>query len=164
MRTTLLILASKTLPSDELFATLEARAAQADIRVEFVVPPDRLGADGRAAAQSRLDKALARASAAGIEATGKVADPDPLTSVAEAYDARRHDEIIVCTLPASTSHWIGIDLPARIAHVTNALVTHVAVHEPRPPVTYEHVEPAPGPTVLAPLQVLGWGKRSHGSR
>jgi hypothetical protein len=131
MRTTILVLANKTVGSDELFAALRARAERGPVRLELVAPPDAPGPEGRAEARARLDQALARAKEAGWEATGRVGPPDALDAVLDAYDARRHDEIIVSTLPPSVSHWLGIDLPARVARATNALVTHVAVPEPR---------------------------------
>lgn len=140
MRTTILVLANKTVESDELFAALEARAARTPIRLEFVAPPDQPGPEGRDDAQQRLERALERAREGGWEASGKVGSPDALGAVLDAYDARRHDEIIVSTLPPSVSHWLGIDLPARVARATNALVTHVAVPEPRPVPRYEHLE------------------------
>jgi hypothetical protein len=129
MRTTILVLANKTAGSEELFAALAARAAKGPIRLELVAPPDAPGPDGRAEAQARLDQALARAAEAGWEATGRVGPPDALGAVLDAYDPRRHDEIIISTLPPSVSHWLGIDLPARVARSTNALVSHVAVPE-----------------------------------
>jgi hypothetical protein len=132
MQTTILVLANKTAQSDALFEALEARASLAPIRLDFVAPPDRPGPTAREDAQRRLDDALGRARDAGWEATGRLGDGDALTAVVDAYDARRHDEIIVSTLPPSVSHWLGIDLPARVARATNALVTHVEVPERRP--------------------------------
>jgi hypothetical protein len=132
MRTTILVLANKTARSDELFKALESRAARSDIRLDFVAPPDGPGAAAREAAQRRLDEALERARAHDFEAAGRIGDCDALTAVVEAYDPKRHDEIIVSTLPPSVSHWLGIDLPARVARATNALVSHVQVSERRP--------------------------------
>lgn len=132
MRTTILVLANKTAHSDALFAALEARAAERPIRVDFVVPPTGPGAACREDAQRRLDEAVGRAQDAGWEATGRLGDCDALTAVVAAYDARRHDEIIVSTLPPSVSRWLGIALPARVARATNALVSHVGVPERRP--------------------------------
>ena len=132
MRTTILVLANKTAQSDELFKALEARAAKATIRLDFVAPPDGHGAQAREDAQRRLDEALQRAKDAGWEATGRIGVSDALSAVVDAYDPRRHDEIIVSTLPASVSKWIGIDLPARVARATNALVSHVQISERRP--------------------------------
>ena len=104
MRTTILVLANKTARSDALFAALEARAAALPIRLDFVAPPDGYGAAPREDAQRRLDEALTRAREAGWEATGRIGDVDALTAVVEAYDPRRHDEIVVSTLPPSISH------------------------------------------------------------
>lgn len=132
MRTTILVLANKTARSDALFKALEERAARASIRLDFVAPPDGLGTAAREAAQQRLDAALERAHAAGWEAAGQLGDCDALTAVVEAYDPRRHDEIIVSTLPPSISHWMGIDLPGQIARATNAIVIHVQVPDRQP--------------------------------
>ena len=131
MRTTILVLANQTASSEELLSTLEARGPREDVRLEFVVPP--VGPDPASCreAERRLEDALRVARDAGFEATGSVGTCDALSAVIEAYDPSRHDEIIVSTLPASISHWLGIDLPARVARATNALVSHVAVQEPR---------------------------------
>jgi hypothetical protein len=132
MRTTILVLANKTARSDELFDALERRADRSALRLHFVAPPDGPGAAAREDAKRRLDEAVERARAHGFEATGQIGDCDALTAVVEAYDPKRHDEIIVSTLPPSVSHWLGIDLPARVARATNALVSHVQVMERRP--------------------------------
>lgn len=129
MRTTILVVANQTAASADLLKTLQARASKAPIRVQFVIPPDGRGAAKREEAERRLDEALERLREAGIDATGQVGDCDALTAVTDAYDPMRHDEILVSTLPASVSHWLGIDLPARIARRTNALVTQVAAPE-----------------------------------
>ncbi len=129
MRTTILVLANQTASSEELVSTLEARASKTPVRLEFVVPPVGPDPASRADAERRLEEALRRARETGLEATGVVGDCDALAAVIEAYDPARHDEILVSTLPASISHWMGIDLPARVARATNALVTHVAVPE-----------------------------------
>ncbi|MDP9377695.1 MAG: hypothetical protein M3P40_09050 [Actinomycetota bacterium] len=132
MRTTILVLANQTASSDDLLAALEQRSSATALRIEFVVPPSGAGATCRAQAEERLQLALARAREAGIEATGHVGDCDAFEAVVEAYDPARHDEIIISTLPASISHWLGIDLPARTARATNALVSHITASEPRP--------------------------------
>lgn len=131
MRATILVLANQTATSDELLSKLEARASKTPIRLEFVVPPVGPGEESRSAAERRLEQALQWVREAGFEATGHVGDCDALEAAIEAYDPTRHDEIIVSTLPASISRWMGIDLPARVARATNALVTHVAAPEPR---------------------------------
>jgi hypothetical protein len=133
LKATILVVANQTAPSNELLSALEARAAKTPIQLEFVVPPVGPGDESREEAEQRLEQALQRVRDAGLQATGQVSrDCDALAVVIEAYDPARHDEIIVSTLPASISRWMGIDLPARVAKATNALVTHVAVPEGRP--------------------------------
>ncbi len=38
-------------------------------------------------------------------------------AVSAALEADRYDEIIVSTLPERVSHWLHIDLPARVARL-----------------------------------------------
>jgi hypothetical protein len=131
LRTTILVLANQTASSEELLSTLESRGRREDIRLEFVVPPVGPDTESCREAERRLEEALQVARDTGFEATGSVGTCDALAAVVEAYDPGRHDEIIVSTLPASISHWLGIDLPARVARATNALVSHVTVQKPR---------------------------------
>ena len=37
-----------------------------------------------------------------------------MTTVTAALESGRYDEVIVSTLPARVSHWLHIDLPARV--------------------------------------------------
>lgn len=132
MKATILVVANQTASSNELASALEERASRGPIRLELVVPPVGPGDECREEAAQRLEEALQGLRDGGLEASGQVSsDCDALTAVLEAYDPGRHDEIIVSTLPASISHWMGIDLPARVARATNALVRHVAVPEGR---------------------------------
>jgi hypothetical protein len=132
MKATILVVTNRTAASADLLAALQARAARGPARFEFVMPPERETPEARAEAAARLEEALALAREAGLEATGGVGAADALTAVVDAYDPRRHDEILISTLPAGTSHWLRIDLPARVARLTGALVSHVAVGERRP--------------------------------
>lgn len=129
MRTTILVLANQTATSDELLETLTTRGSNTPIRLELVVPPVGPDPACRSEAEQQLDEALRRMNDAGLEATGLVGDSDPLAAVLEVYEPTRHDEIMVSTLPASISRWMGFDLPARVGRATGALVTHVAVPE-----------------------------------
>lgn len=103
------------------------------------------------------DRAVARFRDAGLEAEGVVGAVDPFVAVIDAWDPRRHDEIVVSTLPIGVSRWLHAGLPQRIERVTGAVVTHV-VSQPQRAV----IEPHPAPVherrgVLSPLSVLGWG-------
>lgn len=131
MKATVLVLANRTAASGELIAALRERAERRPARFELVMPPERAGAAARQAAEERLAEALEQARAAGLELTGRVADDcDALAAATEAYDPLRHDEVLVATLPAGLSHWLAIDLPARLGRATGALVSHVVAREP----------------------------------
>jgi hypothetical protein len=160
MKANVLVVANRTAASDDLLAALCERAGRSPARFELLVPPTAPGPAGREAARVRVDEALARFSEHGLEAEGEVGcDADPVTAVLEAYEPRHHDEIVVSTLPASISHWLSIDGPARIGRATDALVYHVVAREPVRAPEPVHVERPQGYGVLAPLVALGYGRK-----
>ncbi len=156
-----LVVANVTAASGDLIAAIEERARRGAIVVTLLMPGSGPGLAGREAVRERLEAALAAWRDAGIEADGVCGDANPLDAVAELWDPRRHDEVIVSTLPGQSSRWIRSDLPHRIARLTGAPVTHVVATDMRP-------EPAHGPppvqetSPLGPLAVLSWGGRRAG--
>ena len=160
MKANVLVIANRTAASPDLLAHLREVAERRAARFELLVPPMVPGPDGRAAARANLDAALARWEEEGLDATGGVGtDSDPVVAAIEAYDPGHHDEIVVSTLPESVSKWLGLDGPRRIGRATGALVHHVISREPRAVPQPVHVEPKPGPGVLAPFVALGYGRR-----
>ena len=160
MKANVLVVANRTAASPDLIACLRERAERSPARFQMLIPPISRGEQGRAEARRNLDAALAAIQDAGLDATGEVAtDSDPVIAVLEAYDPKVHDEVIVSTLPASASHWLRIDGPARIARTSGALVRHVESRPPREEPVVRHVEKPEGPGVLAPLVALGFGGR-----
>jgi hypothetical protein len=127
-KTRLLVVANRTADSDDLLAALRERAARGPIAVTLVVPQDSHGGLGE-----RLTSALARFSAAGIEAHGMLGDTDPAVAVLETWDPGSYDEVLVATLPGASSRWLMMDLPGRIARMVDAPVTHVVARETRLP-------------------------------
>ena len=119
--TKLLVVANRTVASDELFDTLRARAEAGPIEVTLVAPADT----DREPIERRLEHAVARLQADDISVEASVGHPDPLVAVEEIWDPRRFDEVIVVTLPTDVSRWMALDLPRRIARCTDANVTHV---------------------------------------
>lgn len=133
--TKLLVVANRTVESEELHETLLARARLGPIAVTVVAPasPEPGGVlTARSVAAERVERAVGRLRADGLAADGVVGDPDPLLAVDEIWDPRRFDEIIVSTLPSGTSRWLQYDLPHRIARFTGARVTHVIGHAREP--------------------------------
>ena len=127
--TRLLVVANQTLDSPELLGYLRGRAASGPLNVTFVVPA-RLGEEETA--RARLDGVIEQLGTDGIEATGTVGDAEPCGAALDVFDARSHDEIVVSTLPNSTSQWLAIDLPHRLFRATDAQVHHVVASVPRP--------------------------------
>lgn len=65
-------------------------------------------------AYDRLGAQLTELADAGASATGEVGSADPLTAIASVLARSSFDEILLCTLPASVSRWIKMDLPSRV--------------------------------------------------
>ncbi len=153
-----LVVANVTAASDALLSALQERAERGPIRVTLLMPAAGLGHHAREAAAERLQEALERWRAAGLEATGVVGDSEPMHALSEVWDPRRFDEVVVSTLPGVSSRWLRFDFPHRVAQATGVPVTHVvatlpAVKVPNAPALERGREP------LGPLAVLAWGGR-----
>jgi GABA permease len=127
-----LVVANQTLSGEHLIAELRRRVAEGPCRFHVVVPAN-VNPEGwthtveaaRAIAHERLEKAIAEYSELGAEVDGQVGDERPLDAM---QDALRHwscDEVILSTLPAGASRWLGMDLVSRAARVLPIPVTHV---------------------------------------
>jgi hypothetical protein len=126
-RTKLLVVANQTVDSDELLDDLRDRASRGPITVTLIVPQDTFAGMG-----DRARHALQRLHDAGIDATLQLGDVDPACAVIEEWDPRRYDEVLVATLPGSTSRWLAMGLPARIRRAIDAPVHHVECHAAHP--------------------------------
>jgi hypothetical protein len=56
---------------------------------------------------------------------GEVGDERPLDAIRDALREGSYDGIILSTLPAGVSRWIGMDLPHRAERTFSLPVTHV---------------------------------------
>ncbi len=75
-----------------------------------------------------MQEALVRFLGEGRAVSGEVGVSDPVTAVANVLERegdRAYDEIIVSTLPAHFSKWLGMDAPSRIGRLAKVPVTHV---------------------------------------
>jgi hypothetical protein len=156
-----LVVANVTATSPELLQELDRRSHQQPTTCTLIIPATRSGG-GREAAAEQLRQALEQLREAGLEVDGSVGHPDPIVAVTEVWDPKRHDEILVSTLPMRVSKWLHAGLPERVGKITGAPVSHVVCDPPKP-----QVEAAAPPSrsdssaVLGPLSVLGWGGRKH---
>jgi hypothetical protein len=64
--------------------------------------------------------------AAGSRVEGVVGDADPFVAVRDTLAAGSFDEVIVSTLPTHVSHWLRLDLPARVKRLGVAVTVVTA--------------------------------------
>ena len=136
-----LIVANQSLGSRALETAIRDRFLAGDATFHVVVPatpiPHRATwdeAEAREAALDRLQGVLGRLRAMGADADGEIGSPDPVAAVTDVLRSRTFDEVILSTLPAGVSRWLGLDVPHRLRG---------AIHCPLVVVT-EDPEPSPG--------------------
>jgi hypothetical protein len=142
VRTHLLVVANQTVDSPDLLAALEQRAEHSPVHVTLLLPV--LWSE-REAARKRVDAACQNLRERGIDAESVLGDADPIVAVQETWHPGRFDEIVVSTFTTGASRWMQIDLPHRIAKLTDCTVRHVESHPAPEPVA---PEPPPQPRGL----------------
>lgn len=131
--TEILVVANETLGGRKLLETVRNRVkAAGDAHLRIVVPQNKprhgtviYDEAVRESANVRLQLATEFLREEGIEASGEVGDPDPYAATIDAVSDRRPDEIIISTLPATSSGWLRRDLVERVAAATGLPVQHV---------------------------------------
>jgi hypothetical protein len=123
-RSNVLVVANQTALSSGLEQALRARVKSGPANFTLLVPL-RLTPEATRTAR-RLASGLR---GAGLDVEGRTGNAEPLSAVLEVWSPAEFDEIIVSTLPASTSRWIRAGLPRRIERQTGALVRHVEAEE-----------------------------------
>ena len=110
----ILIVANRTAATPALIETVRKRAAQGDCRFTLLVPRTFWDADTEESAIT-LELAIPLLEeAAGSHVEGLLGDSDPYVAVTAALEQGDYDEIVISTLPARVSHWLHLDLPARV--------------------------------------------------
>jgi hypothetical protein len=79
----------------------------------------------RSIAQNRMEKAIEALRDLPAEFMGEIGVERPMDAVMDILIREKFDEIIVSTLPHGISHWLHIDLPARVARYSGLPVHHV---------------------------------------
>jgi hypothetical protein len=128
----ILVIANQTIAGAKLLGLVKERAQQPDTTFTLVVPMTRprsgyvIYDDAvRDSAQVRLDLTLSYLRGEGVVAGGELGDDDPYTAALDAIDEYKPDEVIISTLPQSSSGWLRRDLIERIQDSANVPVTHV---------------------------------------
>jgi hypothetical protein len=130
---TVLILANETIAGKALLDRIRERSEEG--ARFFVVVPQTKPRHGnviydevvRDSAQVRVDLALEFIRDLGAVGEGEVGDADPFNAAMDAIGAHGIDEIIISTLPATTSGWLRRDLIERLENETGLPVTHIVV-------------------------------------
>jgi hypothetical protein len=109
-----LIVAYRTAATPPLLEQVRARASAGPCRFTLLVPRPLWDPDTDESAIT-LELAIPLLEeAAGGRVEGILGDSDPFHAVSEALTSGSYDEVIISTLPARVSHWLHIDLPARV--------------------------------------------------
>src|SRR3954452_25271496 len=133
---TILVVANQTIGGARLLETIKGKVQDAggDARVVICVPRNRpqhgnIIYDDAVfeAAQVRIDLARSFLREQGIEAIGEIGDDDPFTATMDAVREHHPDEVVVSTLPATSSGWLRRDLIERIEDASDLPVEHVVV-------------------------------------
>jgi hypothetical protein len=127
-----LIVANQTLLGEVLRSEVLKRLEAGPARFHVVVPATPIV--GRftwdeetafAAARDRLDAGVQWLLSLGADADGEVGDRDPVQAVRDAIRRMPADEIVLSTLPAGRSRWLGQDVPSRMRDAVGIPVTVV---------------------------------------
>ncbi len=128
----ILVVANQTIGGAKLIDLVKERSRQDDTSFTLVVPMTKprsgyvIYDDAvRDSAQVRLDLTLSYLRSEEVVANGELGDEDPYTATLDAIDEYHPDEVIISTLPHSSSGWLRRDLIERIEGAANAPVTHV---------------------------------------
>src|SRR6185436_5548978 len=110
----ILIVANRTAATPALIETVQKRASEGACRFTLLVPRTFWDADTEESAVT-LELAIPLLEeAAGSHVEGLLGDSDPYVAVTGALEQDDFDEIVISTLPARVSHWLHLDLPARV--------------------------------------------------
>jgi hypothetical protein len=127
-----LVVANQTIGGSKLLETVRSRAAGGDVSFALVVPRGRPPSGGiiyddavRNAAEVRLSLAKQFLAQEGIELEGEVGDEDPFTATMDGIALYKPDEVVVSTLPRTSSGWLRRDLVERIQEASGLPVEHL---------------------------------------
>jgi hypothetical protein len=118
-----LVVATRTVASEELISRLRSKAADRPHRYTIVSPPS--GGITREEVCQRLARTLAEMYRSDIDATGQPMSPAPLAAVQNALEHYRIDEILISTLRGERSKWVEGGLLDSVGSLTDKTVEHV---------------------------------------
>jgi len=118
-----LVVATKTINSQELVSRLIERAEKSPHRYTFIAP--RSGDVTREEICENLARTLSAMYEKDIDATGQPMSPDPLTAIRNANAHYRLDDILISTLKGEKSDWVEQGLVEEAEKLTGKPVEHI---------------------------------------
>jgi hypothetical protein len=118
-----LVVATRTVASQELLSRLKSRASERPHRYTIVSPPS--GGVSREEVCQRLARTLAELYRSDIDATGQPMSPAPLAAVQNALEHYRIDEVLISTLRGERSKWLEEGLLDDVRSRTDKPLEHV---------------------------------------
>ena len=122
-----LVVANETVVGKALIDRIRERAGRGASSFLIVSPQSDPTQSAHPEAERRLRRVLSELRAAGIDAHGQVAHPDPYTAAMQAIEDERVDEVIVSTFEPSRSLWQRKDLVERLQSDAKVPVEHVVI-------------------------------------
>jgi hypothetical protein len=107
----ILVVAHQTAATPLLLGEVRRRAQEEGCKFDLLIPD----VTDETEAKQTLDLALPLLQeASGKPVEGLTGGPEPLPTIQEKVRSGNYDEVIVSTLPRSSSRWLGRDLPRRV--------------------------------------------------
>jgi hypothetical protein len=121
-----LVVANRTANSPGLLPALKRHATEQEPHLFIVMVPQEggEGIDGQRAA-ARLAQLIDRMRAEGMLVAGMIGPPDPYVATMNALQFFRFDDVVISTLPESSSRWLRADLVERVRKATPVPVEHI---------------------------------------
>jgi len=110
----ILLVAHRTAATPKLLEHVRTRASESECVFVLLVPRPYWDPETEQAAQVIELAVPLLEEAAGTHVEAILGDSDPFVAVREALERSQFDEVIVSTLPRRLSHWLRLDLPARV--------------------------------------------------
>ena len=110
----ILVVAHRTAATPLLLGEVRRRAQEEGYAVDLLVPD----VTDESEAKATLDLALPLLEeASGKRVEGITRGPEPFEAIQQTVASGNYDEVIVSTLPRSSSRWLGRDLPRRVCEL-----------------------------------------------
>ena len=110
----ILVIAHRTAATPKLIEQVRTRAQQGSCAFVLLVPRPYWDPETEEASKVIELAVPLLEQAAGGRITAIVGDTDPFLAVRDALERTPFDEVIISTLPRRASHWLRLDLPARV--------------------------------------------------